>query len=81
MEFIRYNLGSKDFLVPNPTWGTHHSILKKSNLNFVSYPYYDEKTRGINFSGMTTALKNAQPGIYFIIKIKINFDFLLIKKK
>jgi aspartate/tyrosine/aromatic aminotransferase len=65
-EFINTHASSV-ILVPNPTWITHHAIIKNAGLKFQEYPYYDEKTRGLNFEGFIGALKQAKPGTWVLL--------------
>jgi len=43
--------------------GNHNDIIKVAGLNVKPYPYYNPKTRGLNFSGLFTAISLAKPGI------------------
>lgn len=65
-EFIKTHAPAL-VLVPSPTWVTHHAIIQNSGLKFEEYPYYDEKTRGLNFAGMLAALKQAKPGTWVLL--------------
>jgi len=51
-----------DIYLSNPTWVTHHSIITDSGLKFKEYPYWDPKTRGLDFKGMCEALESAKSG-------------------
>lgn len=46
----------------SPTWGNHNAIIKDSRLLVKNYPYFDPKTKGLNFDGMLSTLKSAKPG-------------------
>jgi aromatic-amino-acid transaminase len=48
--------------VSNPTWPNHISILKYLGIETVSYRYFDEETRGVDFDGMLADLKTAKRG-------------------
>ena len=49
--------------LPNPTWTSHHTIWQVVGTEVRMYPYYDERTRGVDFTGMTRVLSaDAQPG-------------------
>jgi len=51
-----------DVYVSNPTWGNHNAIIKDSGLNVIQYPYFDPKTKGLNFDGMMKTLSEAKEG-------------------
>jgi aspartate/tyrosine/aromatic aminotransferase len=38
--------------IPKPTWGNHRTLLNFSGLKYSDYPYYDIKTKAIDFEGM-----------------------------
>ena len=48
--------GGKKIYVPTPTWGNHIPIFKDSGLEVVYYRYFDKKTNGLDFAGMTEDL-------------------------
>lgn len=56
-----------DVYVSSPTWVTHHSIITESGLKFKEYPYWDPKTRGLNFKGMCEALESAKSGSIILL--------------
>merc|ERR1712048_1107119 len=43
--------------VPDQTWGNHRTIAAHAGLKTINYAYYDPKTKGLDFEGMITALK------------------------
>jgi len=47
--------------VSRPTWGNHNAIIEKAGLKWIEYPYFDAKTKGLDFEGMKTTLKAAKP--------------------
>jgi len=52
------NLAKKVVYVPNPTWGNHTVLYKDAGMEVKTYKYYDEKTCGLDFAGMTSDLKS-----------------------
>lgn len=58
----RFYKGSKQIYVSNPTWANHHQIFRNVGLETVDYPYFDKKTRGLDFDGMKNSLQNAPEG-------------------
>ncbi|KAK1780168.1 pyridoxal phosphate-dependent transferase [Copromyces sp. CBS 386.78] len=43
----------------NPTWANHNQIFSNVGLPIAQYPYFDKKTKGLDFVGMKNALSNA----------------------
>lgn len=43
----------------NPTWANHNQIFSNVQLPVAQYPYFDKSTKGLDFKGMTKALKDA----------------------
>ncbi|KAK5081576.1 Aspartate aminotransferase, cytoplasmic [Lithohypha guttulata] len=43
----------------NPTWANHHQIFSNVGLQIKTYPYFDKKTKGLDFNGMMAAIKEA----------------------
>lgn len=48
--------------VSDPTWPNHLSILKYLDLPVVPYRYFDNETRGVDFTGMMEDLSQARAG-------------------
>lgn len=48
--------------VSDPTWPNHLSILKHMRMTMVSYRYFDDESRGVDFNGMMEDLAKAGPG-------------------
>lgn len=68
MEFLENWLPNKvPIYVPNPTWGNHKTIAKKAGLEVREYKYYKPSTRGFDFEGMVTDLKNAPKGSIILL--------------
>ncbi|KAI9804549.1 MAG: hypothetical protein M1825_001449 [Sarcosagium campestre] len=43
----------------NPTWANHNAIFSNVSLPVQTYPYFSASTKGLDFAGMTAALKAA----------------------
>ena len=48
--------------VSNPTWPNHISILSYLGIETVTYRYFDDETRGVDFDGMLEDLKGVRKG-------------------
>jgi aspartate aminotransferase len=47
----------KTVYLPTPTWGNHIPIYGDAGFQVKHYKYYDEKTCGLDFKGLTADLK------------------------
>jgi len=65
-EFLRLHYPSPVY-VPKPTWGNHNDIIKSSGLPLRTYPYWNPKTRGLDFDGMTNTLSSAPKGSIILL--------------
>ncbi|KAJ1326852.1 aspartate aminotransferase, cytoplasmic [Microdochium nivale] len=52
--------GTKKVYLSNPTWANHNQIFSNVGLPIAQYPYFDKKTRGLDFEGMKQALLSAE---------------------
>uniref|UniRef100_A0A0B7JHV8 Aspartate aminotransferase n=2 Tax=Bionectria ochroleuca TaxID=29856 RepID=A0A0B7JHV8_BIOOC len=55
----KFYKGNRRVYVSNPTWVNHHQIFNNVGLPTESYPYFDKNTKGLDFEGMKTAIRNA----------------------
>ena len=62
-EFINVAKPGATVWVGNPTWANHIPVMTSAGLTVKQYPYYDAKTRGVDFDAMIAALEaDAQAG-------------------
>eukprot|EP00747_Dinoflagellata_sp_TGD_P163499 gnl/TRDRNA2_/TRDRNA2_182223_c0_seq1.p1 gnl/TRDRNA2_/TRDRNA2_182223_c0~~gnl/TRDRNA2_/TRDRNA2_182223_c0_seq1.p1 ORF type:complete len:416 (-),score=106.49 gnl/TRDRNA2_/TRDRNA2_182223_c0_seq1:81-1328(-) len=68
-EFCKIHMPktSQEIWVSDPTWGNHKTVFKEGGLKVVDYPYWDEKTKSLNFAGMLAALKKAPAGALILL--------------
>lgn len=57
----------REIYISNPTWANHKSIFNGIGIKPVDYPWYDAKTVGLDFDGLTRALKGAPQGSVFLL--------------
>ncbi|XP_050315960.1 aspartate aminotransferase, mitochondrial-like [Anthonomus grandis grandis] len=48
--------GNKEAYISNPTWGNHRNVFLHSGIPWKYYTYYDPKTIGLDFKGMSENL-------------------------
>ncbi|ORY09534.1 aspartate aminotransferase [Clohesyomyces aquaticus] len=51
----------------NPTWPNHFQIFSNVHLDYLTYPYFNTKTRGLDFEGMMNTIRNAQEGSIIVL--------------
>lgn len=52
---------SKNVFLPTPTWPNHQQIFNFAGLKVSSFPYYNEKTHGLDMPFMVQAIKEMPP--------------------
>jgi len=55
-QFLKF-IGCTKIYGPNPTWGNHAKIFDRAGLDWGTYPYWHQATRGLDFDGMIAAIK------------------------
>ncbi|KUI53826.1 Aspartate aminotransferase, cytoplasmic [Cytospora mali] len=55
----KFYKGSRTVYVSDPTWVNHHQIFTNVGLPIATYPYFDKKTKGLDFEGMKATLAAA----------------------
>lgn len=58
-----------DVYISDPTWANHIAIIEKAGLPIKKYPYFDPKTKGLNFDGMIKALEGAKAGSIVLLHV------------
>lgn len=68
-EFVHSHLPKESHTIwcSDPTWGNHTAIFKKGGLTVKEYPYWADETKSVNFSGMMSTLKAAEPGALVLL--------------
>ncbi|PKP84913.1 MAG: aromatic amino acid aminotransferase [Alphaproteobacteria bacterium HGW-Alphaproteobacteria-2] len=61
-ELIRMAAPGATIWLSAPTWPNHPSILKYLGIPVREYRYFDEESRGVDFSGMLADLESVAPG-------------------
>ncbi len=55
-DFLRHTAPNAELWLSDPSWENHRAIFENAGFKVNTYPYYDAKTRGVNFDGMLGAL-------------------------
>lgn len=51
----------------NPTWANHNQIFGNVGIPTKQYPYFDKKTKGLDFEGMIGTIKSAPSGSIILL--------------
>lgn len=63
----RFYKGNRTVYLSNPTWANHNQIFSNVGLPIAQYPYFDKKTKGLDFDGMRKALADAPDGSIILL--------------
>ncbi len=53
--------------ISDPTWENHRAVFDSAGFNVVTYPYYDPKTRGVQFDAMLAFLRTLPPRTIIVL--------------
>ncbi len=56
-DFLRRLLPDAQVWISDPSWENHRGLFENAGYRVNTYPYYDPKTREVNFAGMIAALE------------------------
>ncbi len=56
-DFLHHYFPQSRVWVSNPTWENHHAIFAGAGFEVQTYPYFDQQTKMLDFSGMLSQLK------------------------
>ncbi len=60
-DFLKRYFPDSGVWVSDPTWENHIAIFAGAGFKVHTYPYFDNATRGVDFSGMLNSLKQLPP--------------------
>ncbi|KAI9010367.1 aspartate aminotransferase [Phycomyces nitens] len=58
---------SRTVYISNPTWANHRNIFSMVGFEVKDYPYWDPRTRGLDYKGLIKAMEQAEDGGIFIL--------------
>ena len=78
-DFLKLFSQSNDVYISNPSWDNHQAIFDAVGFNTILYPYYNDKTKSIDFDACVETLKKAKKGSILILHAACHnptgFDF------
>jgi aromatic-amino-acid transaminase len=60
-DFLRRLLPQSQVWISDPSWENHRALIENAGFTVNTYPYYDDASHGLNFSGMLRSLKTLSP--------------------
>ncbi|HEY5899317.1 MAG TPA: amino acid aminotransferase, partial [Burkholderiales bacterium] len=66
-DFLKRVSPSAEVWISEPSWENHRQLFEGAGFTVRSYPYYDAKTRGLDFPGMRNALLGAPAGTIIVL--------------
>jgi aromatic-amino-acid transaminase len=66
-DFLKQVNGSARVLISAPSWENHRALFTRAGFEVAEYPYYDSKSRGIDFAAMRSALQGAPAGTIVVL--------------
>jgi aromatic-amino-acid transaminase len=66
-DFLRQISPQSQVWISDPSWENHRQLFEAAGFAVKNYPYYDSKTRGLDFAGMTRALEALPAGTIVVL--------------
>ncbi|MBU6468409.1 MAG: aspartate/tyrosine/aromatic aminotransferase [Betaproteobacteria bacterium] len=66
-DFLKRFHAHAEVLISDPSWENHRALFESAGFNVSTYPYYDAKTHGVNFSGMIEKLNHSPAGTIIVL--------------
>jgi aromatic-amino-acid transaminase len=66
-DFLRSLTPGSDVWISEPSWENHRQLFEAAGFTVKSYPYYDAKTRGLDFEGMKRVLNTLPAGAIVVL--------------
>ena len=66
-DFLKRHLPEAAVWISEPSWENHRQLFEAAGFTVNAYPYYDPKTRGLNFAGMQRALEALPAGSVVVL--------------
>jgi aromatic-amino-acid transaminase len=66
-DFLKQLNPSAQVWISEPSWENHRQLFEAAGFTVKSYPYYEPKTRGLDFAGMQRGLKAVPAGSIVVL--------------
>jgi aspartate aminotransferase/aromatic-amino-acid transaminase len=68
-DFLKKFFGTSTVWISKPTWANHRGIFQAAGFKVEEYPYYDPKTKGLDFAAMKAGLANVRAGDIVLLHV------------
>lgn len=68
-DFLKKFLPTATVWISKPTWANHRGIFQTAGFKVEEYPYYDPKTKGLDFEGMKAGLAKIPAGDIVLLHV------------
>jgi len=66
-DFLRRLAPEAQVWISEPSWENHRALFENAGFKVNTYPYYQAKTRGLDFAGMLAALEHLSEGSIVVL--------------
>jgi len=66
-DFLRRFDAKATVWISNPSWENHRALFEAAGFSVEAYPYYDAKSRGLDFAAMAAALEKLPAGAIVVL--------------
>ena len=66
-DFLRRFSPKSEVWISDPSWENHRALFEAAGFKVNTYPYYDARTRGVDFAGMLAAIKSMPAGAIVLL--------------
>jgi aromatic-amino-acid transaminase len=66
-DFLRQLTPRSEVWISDPSWENHRQLFEAAGFTVRSYPYYDPRTKGLDFPGMRSALDKLPAGAIVVL--------------
>jgi aromatic-amino-acid transaminase len=66
-DFLKLINPAAQVWISEPSWENHRQLFEAAGFAVKSYPYYDARTKGLDFAGMQRALEQIAPGSIVVL--------------
>jgi aromatic-amino-acid transaminase len=66
-DYLRLLNPAAKVYISNPSWENHRQLFEAAGFEVQDYPYYDPKTRGVDFAGMKACLDGLPAGTVVLL--------------
>ena len=66
-DFLKHTSPDAEVWISDPSWENHRQLFEAAGFTVKAYPYYDPRTRGVDFAAMRSALDRLPAGTIVVL--------------